>query len=225
MRHGKRVIDQGRYQFDFSCKKVTEFLDGVVDRLIEDFGIEYFKFDYNIDGGAGTEIESDSFGDGLMRHQVSYLNWIDGIYKRHPNLIIENCASGGMRMDYKTLSHFSMQSTSDANDYKPTAKIAAMLGSAVLPRQAQVWVLPMRNHTDNEIAFNMVSAMFKRPVISGETHLLDRKQFEILKQGIDFYKSTRDEISDLIPFYPLGAVNFENDVFAYCFKLSGQSRQ
>lgn len=57
------------------------------------------KFNYNIDGGIGTEINADSFGDGLMQHQEAYLKWIDGIYDRHPNLIIENCASGGMRMD------------------------------------------------------------------------------------------------------------------------------
>lgn len=82
MRHGKRIIDHGRYQLDFRCKYVTDFLDGVVDRLINELGIEYFKFDYNIDGGSGTEIACDSFGDGLMQHQAAYLDWIDGIYAR-----------------------------------------------------------------------------------------------------------------------------------------------
>ena len=106
-RHGKKVIDHGRYHFDYRNKKVTDFLNGVVDGLINDYGIEYFKFDYNIDGGVGTEIDSDSFGDGLMEHCNAYLNWVDGLYSRHPGLIIENCASGGMRMDYKSLSHFS----------------------------------------------------------------------------------------------------------------------
>lgn len=223
MRHGKRIIDHGRYQLDFRCKRVTEFLDSVVDRLINELGIEYFKFDYNIDGGAGTENDSDSFGDGLMRHGAAYLNWIDGIYARYPNLIIENCASGGMRMDYKTLSHFSVQSTSDATDYKPTAAIAAMSGTAVLPRQAQVWVLPMRNHTDGEIIINTVNAMFKRPAVSGETHLLNEKQFKLLKQGIDFYKLTRTEIPKLIPFYPCGAVNFEDEVVVCGYKGEGHS--
>lgn len=223
MRRGKRIIDHGRYQFDFRCKRVTEFLDGVVDRLVNELGIEYFKFDYNIDGGTGTEIDSDSFGDGLMQHQAAYLDWIDGIYARHPRLIIENCASGGMRMDYKTLSHFSVQSTSDATDCMPTAVIAAMSGTAVLPQQAQVWVLPMRSHTGEEIAINTVNAMFKRPAVSAETHLLSKEQFELLKQGIDFYKSTRPEIPDLIPFYPCGAVNFEDELVIYGYKNVGHS--
>ena len=221
MRHGKKVIDHGRYHFDFRNRKVTDFLDGIVDELVSEYGIEYFKFDYNIDGGAGTEVNSNSFGDGLMEHSNAYINWIEGLYAKHPGLIIENCASGGMRMDYKSLSHFSMQSLSDASDYKPTAVISAMAATAVLPEQAQAWVLPMRAHTADEISFNLVNAMFLRPVISGETHLLSEEQFDMLKKGIDFYKSIRNEIPNLVPFYPLGAAHFGDDWIVCGFKGCG----
>lgn len=211
MRHGKRVIDHGRYHFDFRNQKVTDFLDGVVDGLVRDYGIEYFKFDYNIDGGVGTERDSDSFGDGLAEHSKAYLRWVDGLYARHPGLIIENCASGGMRMDYRSLSHFSMQSLSDASDYKTTAAISAMAGTAVVLEQAQVWVVPSRAHTLDEIALDMINAMFLRPVISGETHLLSEEQFAVLKNGVDLYKSVRKEIPELVPFYPLGAAHFGDE--------------
>ena len=218
MRHGKRVVDHGRYHFDFRNKQVTDFLDGVVDGLIRDYGIEYFKFDYNIDGGAGTERDSDSFGDGLMEHSRAYLRWIDGLYTRHPGLIIENCASGGMRMDHLSLSHFSMQSLSDADNYKTTAVISSMAATAVVPEQAQVWVLPTRAHTTDEIALNMINAMFLRPVVSGETHLLSAEQFAVLKNGVDLYKSIRSEIPELVPFYPLGVSRFGDEWMACGFR-------
>lgn len=218
MRHGKRVIDHGRYHFDFRNNQVTDFLDGVVDGLIRDYGIEYFKFDYNIDGGAGTERDSDSFGDGLMAHSRAYLRWIDGLYARHPGLIIENCASGGMRMDHLSLSHFSMQSLSDADNYKTTAVISSMAATAVVPEQAQVWVLPTRAHTTDEIALNMINAMFLRPVVSGETHLLSAEQFAVLKNGVDLYKSIRSEIPELVPFYPLGVAHFGDEWMACGFR-------
>lgn len=221
MRHGKRVIDRGRYQLDFRNKKVTDFLNDIVDGLIRNYGIEYFKFDYNIDSGVGTEVNSDSFGDGLMQHKAAYMQWIDDLYRRHPGLIIENCSSGGMRMDYQMLSHCSMQSTSDASDYRTTAAISAMSGTAVLPEQAQVWVLPMQSDSTEEIALNMVNAMFRRPVISGETHLLNPQQFKVLKESVDFYKSIRQEIPSLTPFYPLGAVHFEDEWAVYGFHGTG----
>ena len=223
VRHGKRVIDHGRYHFDFRNKKVTEYLNNVVDRLISEYNIQYFKFDYNIDGGVGTEIDSDSFGDGLMKHQKAYLDWVDGLYERHPGLIIENCASGGMRMDSESLRHFSLQSLSDAASYELTAVIAAMSSTAVIPEQAQVWVLPMKEHTDSEIAFSMVSAMFRRPVLSAEIPFLSEEQFEIVKHGVEFYKSVRNEIPGLIPFWPLGAVNFENDIIVNGYKGENHS--
>ena len=105
MRHGKRVIDHGRFQLDFRSEKVRNHLDRVVDGLIRDYGIGYFKLDYNIDGGIGTEVNADSFGDGLKQHNDAMLSWLDGVAARHPDIILENCSSGGMRMDYLSLSH------------------------------------------------------------------------------------------------------------------------
>ncbi|MBQ9915542.1 MAG: alpha-galactosidase, partial [Clostridia bacterium] len=103
MRHGKKVIDHGRYHFDFRNEKVRRFATGVVDRVVTEYGVGYIKFDYNIDGGIGTEVDSDSFGDGLLAHNRAYLDWIDEICAKYPDLVIENCASGGMRMDYAQL--------------------------------------------------------------------------------------------------------------------------
>ena len=42
------------------------------------------------------------------------------------DLIIENCSSVGLRMDYAMLSRYSIQSTSDQDDYRLYATIAAM---------------------------------------------------------------------------------------------------
>ena len=72
-RHGKRVFDRSRYQLDFRNEKVRSFADGVIDRLINEYGIGYIKMDYNIEPGIGTERDADSFGDGLLGHQRAYL--------------------------------------------------------------------------------------------------------------------------------------------------------
>ncbi len=211
MRHGKRVIDHGRYHLDFRSKKVTDFLDGVVDRLIADFGIGYFKFDYNIDGGVGTELDADSFGDGLMQHNAAFLKWIDGIYQRHPNLILEGCASGGMRMDYKTLSRFSLQSLTDATHAKQIAPISAMSQTAVIPEQAAVWVIPQKKDSLGEVAMNMVNAMFKRMHLSGSIPWMNQEQLAVVKEGVGFYKSIRERILCMTAFYPIGICDAESD--------------
>lgn len=221
MRHGKKVIDHGRYHFDFSNKKVTDFLTGVVDSLIENYGIEFFKFDYNIDGGSGTEVASDSFGDGLMHHREAYFAWIDSLYKKHPGLIIENCASGGLRMDYASLSHFSLQSVTDASALGLTAVISSASGTAVIPEQAEVWVGPKPDVTENEVAFFMANTFFRRPVLSGATYLFTGKKAELVEEAVKLYKSLRNEIPSLVPFYPLGVPHFGDKEVVSGFRGDG----
>ena len=65
-RHGRRVIDHSRYQLDFRNPDVCVFADGIIDRIVQEYGVGYIKMDYNINAGVGTEFEADSFGDGLL---------------------------------------------------------------------------------------------------------------------------------------------------------------
>ena len=218
MRHGKRVIDHGRYQFDLRNQKVRTFLDGVVDRLITELQLDYLRLDYNIEGGVGTEVNADSFGDGLLQYHEAYLDWIDGIQKRYPQLIIENCDSGGMRMDYKTLRHFSIQSVTDNMRYHTLGRICAMTPTAALPEQAVVWCVPREEHTEGEIAFSMVNTAFKRFYYYMDENQLSDSQMALVDEWIAFYKETRHEIPHLIPFWPMGLVHHEDTMIVSGYK-------
>ena len=81
LRHGKRVYDRSRYQLDFRHPLVVEHVTEVIDRVVRDYGVGYIKMDYNIEPGIGTEVDADSFGDGLLEHERAYLAWLDGIYR------------------------------------------------------------------------------------------------------------------------------------------------
>ena len=86
---------------------------------------------------------SESFGEGLEVQSAAYFGWADDIRKAFPGVIFETCSSGGMRMDYATLSHFSLVSSSDQTDYKKYPYIVANFLAAVLPEQGAVWSYPV----------------------------------------------------------------------------------
>lgn len=218
MRHGKRVIDHGRYQLDFRNPEVRDFATGVVDRLIRDYGIGYFKIDYNIEGGMGTELDADSFGDGLLGHTRAVFEWTKSIMDKYPSLIIENCASGGMRMDYKMLSVLPIQSTSDQTNYKLNANIAAKSSTAVLPEQSAVWAYPLARADKNEIQMNMVNALLQRIHLSGQIFGWNEEQMAYVKEAIEVYKSYRHEIPESIPFYPTGIPHASDKFFCSAYK-------
>lgn len=204
MRHGRRVKDRSRYQLDFRNPKVLEHADGVIKRLVEEYGVGYIKMDYNINAGIGTETAADSFGDGLLAHNRAYLSWLDRLFVRYPDLVIENCSSGGMRMDYAMLSRHSIQSTSDQEDYVQYAAIAAASPAALTPEQSAVWSYPLREGDDEEVIFNMVNALLLRVHQSGHLAELSPRRRELVKEALDYYKVIRKHISHASPFWPLG---------------------
>ncbi|MBQ6517547.1 MAG: alpha-galactosidase [Anaerolineaceae bacterium] len=207
-RHGKRVFDRSRYQLDFRNPDVRAFADEVIDRLVKEYHVGYIKMDYNIEPGIGTEINADSFGDGLLEHERAYLRWLDDVFARYPDLVIENCSSGGLRMDHAMLSRYSIQSTSDVEDYRVYATIAANAPSVLTPEQAAVWSYPLSEASYEETAFNMVNAMMLRIHQSGHLAEINRTGKTLVKEGIRTYKRMRNDIRKAFPFWPLGLSNY-----------------
>lgn len=222
MRHGKRVIDHGRYLLDFSHEKVRNFASGVVDRLVADYGVGYIKMDYNVDGGLGTEVQADSFGDGLLRHNRAYLKWIDSISERYPNLIIENCSSGGLRLDYAMLAHHGIQSMTDQTDCLEMTHISQAAATAALPEQAAIWSYPIASDSENLVALNMVNSMGLRVHLSGEIMKLNARQFELVQEGIRCYQLHRDEIEQSVCYYPSGMPSYDDLFFCVGYRSPGK---
>ncbi len=221
IRHGKKVSDRSRYQLDFRNPAVREHATGVIDRLVRDYHVGYIKMDYNIEPGVGTEIDADSFGEGLLGHERAYLRWLEGIFEKYPDLVIENCSSGGLRMDYAMLSRYSIQSTSDTEDYIKYSTIAANAPSALTPEQAAVWSYPLKEGDDEEAIFNMVNAMLLRIHQSGHLAELSRERFALVKEGIAYYKKIRADLRGGLPLWPIGPAAYQ-DGWASAAIVSGK---
>lgn len=204
MRHGKRIYDRSRYQLDFRHPLVIEHANEVVDRMISDYGIGYIKMDYNIEPGFGTEIACDSPGEGLLEHERAYIAWLDSVWERHPELVIENCSSGGLRMDYAMLSRYSIQSTSDQENYKRYSMITCNAPAALTPEQAAVWSYPLRDSSSEDTIFNMINAIPLRIHQSGHLGELKPQVLELVIQGLNVYRQIRTDIAHSVPFWPCG---------------------
>lgn len=213
-RHGKRHIDNKRYLLDFRNQEVRNYCMNVVDRLIEDYGVGYFKVDYNVTMGYGSDLYSDSCADAILEHYRCLYQWYMEIFAKHPQLVIENCGSGGQRMDYGMLKLLSLQSTSDQTDYIYNSYIAASVASAVTPEQAGMWVYPYEDEEEHVI-YNMVNGILLRPYISGMVWKLSDNSMELMREGISLYKEIREDLKTAVPFFPLGFCNIKDETMAY----------
>lgn len=213
-RHGKRHVDNKRYLLDFRNPEVRKYCMDVVDRLIDDYGVGYFKIDYNVTMGYGSDLDSDSCADAIREHYLYLYQWYREIFEKHPDLVIENCGSGGQRMDYGMLKILSLQSTSDQTDCISNSYIAANVASAVTPEQAGMWVYPYEDEREHVI-YNMVNGLLLRPYMSGMVWKLSPENLELMKEGISLYKEIREELKDGTPVFPLGFCNGKDPVLAY----------
>ena len=212
-RHGKRIATFNRYFLDYRSPKVIDYMSEVIRRMVEDYGADYIKFDYNQDVGIGADYGASSCADGLQDSTDAFFAWVDTMTKRYPSVIFEGCASGGMRMDYGSLSHFSLISTSDQVDYLKYPYIAGNVLCAVIPEQAAVWSYPVGTCTkeeinDDQIIMNMINSFLGRMHLASHLELMNENQLSLVKDGIDYYNSISEMKHTALPIFPMGFARF-----------------
>lgn len=202
-----------RYALNFANPEVYKYAMDIVCKRIDEYGLDYIKNDYNVDAGPGNECGSDSVGDGLLEHNRAFIRWLNELMDKYPNLTIENCGSGGCRMDYEMLKVCPIQSTSDQTDYRKYPYLASAVLTAATPEQAAVWSYPVNKQinepvTDEVVAMNMVNAMLGRIHLSSYINELTPFQFNLVKEGLQCYKDIRDFKKTSLPIYPNGISYF-----------------
>jgi alpha-galactosidase len=209
-RFGERVRESDRYHLDLRHPAARAHLDTVVDRLVEELGVGYFKLDYNIDPGPGTDHDADAPGAGLLAHNRAQLAWVEGVLDRHPDLVLENCSSGAMRMDPATLARFQLQSTSDQQDPLRYPPIAVAAPLSMLPEQAANWAYPQPDMTDEEIAFTLCTSMLGRFYLSGRLDGMSDEQRALVTQAVTAHREIAPLIARATPSWPLGLPGWDD---------------
>ncbi|THV23608.1 glycoside hydrolase family 36 protein [Glycomyces paridis] len=202
-RGGARIVEHGRHQLDLRHPAVTAHLDAVVDRLVG-MGVGFFKLDYNIMPGPGTDTGGLAPGAGLLEHCRAYLAWLDRVLARHPGLLIENCASGGMRADYATLSRLHLQSTSAQQDPLLYPPIAAATPASILPEQAGHWGYAQPEMSTEESAFTLVAGITGRLYLSGHLSRMDDHQLGLVNTAVAAHRALLPHVQTAEPAWPLG---------------------
>lgn len=210
-RHGVRVCDSGRYLLDFRSPAAREHVTRTVDRLIDEFDVKFFKFDYNTIPGVGTDRDAESAGAGLLDHCRAYLDWLDDLRRRHPEVMIENCGSGAMRADYAQLSRLDLQSTSDQCDPLIYAAIAAGAGLTILPEQQGNWGYAQQEMDDETAVLTLASGVLGRLYLSGFINRMDETRLALVRDAIALHRRILAEQQSLVPWWPAGLPDFNGD--------------
>ncbi len=105
-----------------------------MSRLVTDIGARWIKLDFNVDPDAGCTRTDHGHGagDGLLRHYEGLYAVLDEFRTWHPEVMLEACSSGGLRIDLGLARHVHGFFLSDP-DYTEHHLEVLMGASRLLP--------------------------------------------------------------------------------------------
>lgn len=109
--------------FNLGDEEARQWLTEYIAGLIKEYGVNIYRQDFNIE-----PLDYWRAADGENRKGITEMKYIEGLYlywegllERCPGLIIDNCASGGRRLDFESLSRSVSLFRSDYQCYTDTS--------------------------------------------------------------------------------------------------------
>ncbi|MDP9801669.1 alpha-galactosidase [Arcanobacterium wilhelmae] len=139
----------GRHEYviDLTNPRAFSYLFDRISTLIGELGIDYIKWDHN---RFITEAISPATGRPAVHDQtLAYYRLVRELRTAHPQLVIENCASGGGRVDLAAMAIASSVWASDCTDPVERATIQRYTSLLVPPEMIGAHVAASPSHQTN----------------------------------------------------------------------------
>lgn len=222
--HRKLSTGRNQYILDLSREDVCEYLFDRIDSFLSCGHINYVKWDMN---RIMTEVGSAALDQSRQmevphRYMQGLYRLVQRITQKHPDVLFENCASGGNRFDLGMLNFMSQGWVSDMSE--PIGRLPIINGASLLfpPCVLASYIGPVPGHqngrdvsikTRAEVGFFCAARGLSLNVAD-----IDQDEDE-LKAFIDFYKSTSD---DLVNGQFFRIIYNDNEV---CWQLNSADRK
>lgn len=186
-RDGIPITVGDRRFWDMNDPWTINYLQTEVIDFLRKNDIGYLKIDYNENFGIGCDNE-DSLGEGARESLMGSQRFIKRIHDQLPNLIIENCSSGGHRMEPSSMALADVNSISDAHESLCNPIISANFLDFSLPQTNLIWAVIRHDDTENRLFYSLCSAFLGRLCLSGDIMDLSPNHSKVIKDALAFYK-------------------------------------
>ena len=126
--------DHGGIYLDFTRDDARGSLHAAIDALVEKYGIEFIKFDFNCDA------KVDDLCRDFADYNAGYRRFVREVRERHPGIYLEGCASGGLMMDIGWARDFDSFWLSDNQSPVYGLRIAKDTMLRLPPSKIERWI-------------------------------------------------------------------------------------
>jgi alpha-galactosidase len=206
----------------FAHESVREWAKDWICRLIEKYEIDWIKWDSNWWTICRNPIHGHQEGDGEYAHIEGVYEVYEYLLEKYPELVIENCAGGGTRMDTGIMRYSHIHWVDDETDLPQKVRAHCSRLSAYMPSQnIYTFFCPPHNEkadfseftypgtTNIEkdlVDYKMRSCMLGVWGLSYRLSSIPREAYGQLKKNIDEYKKIRQILckGNFINILPVG---------------------
>jgi alpha-galactosidase len=171
--------------------EVARYFEETIVGLIETYELDCFRIDYNISVGEGGELQQGGYSENnLWRYYEAFYGVFDRIHQRFPDLLLENCSSGGGRTDLGIMARFHWTQITDQWAPGPTLKIVNGL-TLSLPPELCMTLLGAISDGVADLDFVLRIGLFGHFCVSGVFPTMNERQMqarERWRHTIDLYK-------------------------------------
>lgn len=162
-------VGNGRH-LDVANPLVAAWMEEQIVDIISRYQLDHFRLDYNtpiFDGG--NRVENGFVENTLWRHVAAIWGIFDRLRRRFPQVIFENCASGGGRLDLGMLRYFQITEISDWMRAPRSLKILNGLSLSLPPEIClRTFGTEVPDHyLYGDLDYQIRSCLFGQPILRG----------------------------------------------------------
>ena len=192
---------------DLSKPEVEAYVEAQIVDVIERYNLDMLRLDYNnqylCEGGFN---QNDEYMENThWRHVEAIHRIFDNIRKRFPDLLLENCASGGGRTDLGMMTRFSKTQFSDWYKFPRVARTFNGMSMCLPPECLMFLYGSVQSASCYGNAETQLQMMMQGiPQISGVAYYdeeINPKLKELIKKYVTLYKEFIRPIQNKVKLY------------------------
>lgn len=213
------LLGRSQLVLDLTRQEIQDYVLETLSDFLKTYPVSYIKWDMNrhmTDPGS-VALPSDQMGEFFHRYMLGLYRILQELTSRFPEVLFENCSSGGGRFD--TGMSFYMPQTWCSDNTDALDRQVIQYGASYLfpPSSITAHVSAIPNHqTGRRIPFETRAAVASSGNMGYEMNILNLspEEKEQIQAHLSVYKAERDLIFDG-EFYRLRSPSEDDSIYAW----------
>jgi alpha-galactosidase len=193
-----RTEARNQLVLNMARQDVKEHIFGVLDKLLRENNIAFFKWDMNRNFAepGWPAVSPDEQKELWVQYVRNIYEIIDRLRANHPNVEIESCSGGGGRVDLGIMQRVDQVWTSDNTEAYDRLKIQEGFSYAYPAKVMMAWVtdVPNMNGRSTPLKYRFLVSMMGSVGIGSNLNHWKDEDFKLATDMVREYKQIRETV-------------------------------